>query len=181
MSFKVLGLLPELLQAITYKEPSPIQKQAIPIVLKGLDLMAAAQTGTGKTAGFVLPVLQRLTLNNEEAKTRPNSPRALILTPTRELAAQVNESVLTYGEHLPLKSVVVFVGKAEFKTEKPQGVFAIAELIKYLQGHTEEVMSLNRVQFCVGRLETTRLAVTGQTDLAHVQSLERRHGPKKSN
>lgn len=110
MSFKALGLLPELLQAITYREPSPIQKQAIPAVLKGLDLMAAAQTGTGKTAGFVLPLLQRLTLNHEEAKTRPHTPRALILTPTRELAAQVNDSVLTYGAHLPLKAVVVFGG-----------------------------------------------------------------------
>ena len=108
MPFKSLGLLPELVQAIHYKEPSPIQKQAISIVLSGKDLMAAAQTGTGKTAAFTLPVLQRLT--QSKASTRANSPRALILTPTRELAAQVNESVLTYGQHLPLKSVVVFGG-----------------------------------------------------------------------
>jgi hypothetical protein len=94
---------------------------------------------------------------------------------------QAVEKLLDFLPPSAIKSVVVFVGKAEFKTEKPQGVFGIAELIKYLQGHTEDVMSLNRVQFCVGRIETTRLAVTGQTDLAHVQSLERRHGPKKSN
>jgi hypothetical protein len=89
------------------------------------------------------------------------------------------EKLLDFLPSSAIKSVVVFVGKAEFKTEKPPGVFGIAELIKYLQGHTEEIMSLNRVQFCVGRLETTRLAVTGQTDLTHLQSLERRHGRKK--
>jgi hypothetical protein len=91
------------------------------------------------------------------------------------------EKLLDFLPSSAIKSGVVFVGKAEFKTERPQGVFTLSELIEHLQGHTEEVMSLNRVQFCVGRLETTRLAVTGQTDLAHVQSLERRHGPKKSN
>jgi hypothetical protein len=75
-----------------------------------------------------------------------------------------------------IKSVVVFTGAAEFKTEIPQGVFGIAELAKYLRDQTVEVMSLNRVQFCVGRLETARLAISGQTDVEHVQSLERRHG-----
>ncbi len=75
-----------------------------------------------------------------------------------------------------IKSVVVFTGEAEFKTEIPQGVFCISGLIDYLREHTVEVMSLNRVQFCVGRIETARLAISGETDVEHVQSLERRHG-----
>ena len=75
-----------------------------------------------------------------------------------------------------IKSIVVFTGEAEFKTEIPQGVFGISKLIDYLRDQTDEVMSVNRVQFCVGRLETARLAISGETDVAHVQSLERRHG-----
>ncbi len=75
-----------------------------------------------------------------------------------------------------IKSIVVFTGEAEFKTEVPQGVFCISELVDHLCEHTVEVMSLNRVQFCVGRLETARLAISGNTDVEHVQSLERRHG-----
>ena len=77
-----------------------------------------------------------------------------------------------------VQSAVVFVGKAEFKTDRPSGVFTISELIEHLQHQTESLMSLNRMQFCVGRLETARLAVTGQTDLEHVQNLERRHASK---
>jgi hypothetical protein len=77
-----------------------------------------------------------------------------------------------------IKSVVVFTGEADFKTEVPQGVFCISGLIDYLREHTVEVMSLNRVQFCVGRLETARLAISGKTDVEHVQSLERRHGSR---
>ena len=75
-----------------------------------------------------------------------------------------------------VKSIVVFTGEAVFKTEVPQGVFGLSEVIEYLRKQTVEVMSLNRVQFCVGRLETARLAISGQTDVEHVQSLERRHG-----
>jgi len=75
-----------------------------------------------------------------------------------------------------IKSVVVVTGEAEFKTEIPQGVFSISGLIDYLRDQTDEVMSLNRVLFCVGRLETARLAISGETDVEHVQSLERRHG-----
>ena len=111
-SFSTLGLLPELLRAVTdkgYDQPSPIQSQAIPIVLKGRDLMGAAQTGTGKTAGFTLPVLQRLTESTKKWSGR-RPLRALVLTPTRELAAQVAESVQAYSAHLPLKSAVVFGG-----------------------------------------------------------------------
>jgi ATP-dependent RNA helicase RhlE len=107
MSFQTLGLGAELLRALSeagYAEPTPIQAQAIPLVLEGRDLLAAAQTGTGKTAAFVLPILHRL------ASGHGHSPRALILVPTRELAAQVAESVDTYGRHLRLRSAVIFGG-----------------------------------------------------------------------
>ncbi len=110
MSFSSLGLSPLILDAVTeqgYNEPSPIQAQAIPVVLEGRDVMAAAQTGTGKTAGFTLPILEILARGQ---KAGPNQARALILTPTRELAAQVAESVQTYSKHLPLRSAVVFGG-----------------------------------------------------------------------
>ena len=111
MSFDTLGLKAELLRAVAdegYTEPTPVQLQAIPIVLNGQDIMAGAQTGTGKTAGFTLPMLQRLSDQPVAGKFRP--VRALILTPTRELAAQVAESVRVYGKHLPLRSAVVFGG-----------------------------------------------------------------------
>ena len=110
MSFDSLGLDTALLEAVAeqgYQTPSPIQAQAIPAVLEGRDLMAAAQTGTGKTAGFTLPLLQRL---SSGPKVRANQARALVLTPTRELAAQVAESVANYGKNLPLRSSVVFGG-----------------------------------------------------------------------
>ena len=110
MSFEALGLSAPLLQALAekgYREPSPIQTVAIPAILSGRDLMAAAQTGTGKTAAFTLPVLQRLRENSAGA---PRRIRVLVLTPTRELAMQVAESTATYGVHLPLKSTVVYGG-----------------------------------------------------------------------
>ncbi len=111
MSFSQLKLLPEILKAVKeegYENPTPVQAEAIPAILKGRDILAGAQTGTGKTAGFTLPTLQLL------AKAPPAKQkrriRALILTPTRELASQVGESVKTYGKYLPLKSTVVFGG-----------------------------------------------------------------------
>ncbi len=111
MSFDTLGLSAELLRAVSesgYSEPTPIQRQAIPVILEGRDIMGGAQTGTGKTAGFTLPMLQLL---NQHAQGKGQRPvRALVLTPTRELAAQVAESVATYGKHLPLKSTVIFGG-----------------------------------------------------------------------
>ena len=109
MSFELLGLKPELLRAVSekgYTTPSPIQSQAIPAVLSGRDLIAGAQTGTGKTAAFVLPMLQRLTQSEQSGRT----PRALVLTPTRELAAQVAESARNYGKYLSLRTAVVFGG-----------------------------------------------------------------------
>ena len=110
MTFDELGLSAPLLRAVKekgYSEPSPIQAEAIPAVLSGRDLMAAAQTGTGKTAGFTLPILQLLHASDEP---HPHRIRVLVLTPTRELAAQVAESVATYGAHLPFTSAVVFGG-----------------------------------------------------------------------
>jgi ATP-dependent RNA helicase RhlE len=110
MLFSELGLSAELLRATEkkgYEEATPIQQQAIPLILEGHDLLAGAQTGTGKTAGFTLPLLQRL--QNSEPTGR-NSVRALILVPTRELAAQVAESVSDYGRYLPFKSAVIFGG-----------------------------------------------------------------------
>lgn len=112
MSFESLGLSAELLRAVSekgYTTPSPIQQQAIPLILEGRDLMGGAQTGTGKTAGFTLPLLQRLMESAKPDQKRRNI-RALILTPTRELAAQVEQSIKDYGKHLPLRSTVVFGG-----------------------------------------------------------------------
>lgn len=112
-TFSDLGLADELLRAIKeqgYSTPTPIQLQAIPAVLTGQDLLAGAQTGTGKTAGFTLPLLQRLFSKAQPASNRSTPIRALILTPTRELAAQVEESVRTYGKYLPLTSGVIFGG-----------------------------------------------------------------------
>ena len=113
MSFDTLGLSAELLRAIRekgYSQPTPIQIQAIPVILEGRDILAGAQTGTGKTAGFTLPMLQRLNESKSHDSVKRNPVRALVLTPTRELAAQVGESVRVYGKHLPLKSAIVFGG-----------------------------------------------------------------------
>jgi ATP-dependent RNA helicase RhlE len=114
MTFEELGLLPELLKAVSdagYTEPTPIQAQAIPVVIAGKDVMGGAQTGTGKTAGFVLPLLQRLVRHASTSPSPARHPvRALILTPTRELAMQVHESVQTYGKYVPLRDLVVYGG-----------------------------------------------------------------------
>ena len=112
MSFNNLGLRAELVRAVSekgYDTPTPIQQQAIPLVLEGRDLMGSAQTGTGKTAGFTLPLLQLLAAKQPPHNSR-RPIRALVITPTRELAAQVAESITTYGKWLPLKSAVVFGG-----------------------------------------------------------------------
>lgn len=110
MAFDSLGLSAPILQAIEdkgYTEPSPIQAQAVPAVLTGKDVMAAAQTGTGKTAGFTLPLLEML---QHSPKARSNNVKALILTPTRELAAQISESIDSYGKYTDIRSTVVFGG-----------------------------------------------------------------------
>jgi ATP-dependent RNA helicase RhlE len=110
MTFQSLGLRAELLRAVAeqgYTEPTPIQQQAIPAVLAGQDILASAQTGTGKTAGFTLPLLQRLIESSTKGR---RAVRALVLTPTRELAVQVEDSVKTYGKFLPLKSAAIYGG-----------------------------------------------------------------------
>ncbi|WP_137171790.1 DEAD/DEAH box helicase [Massilia sp. HP4] len=110
MSFASLGLIDQIvrtLDALAYTTPTAVQEQAIPAVLAGHDVMAAAQTGTGKTAGFTLPILQRL---SKSGTVSPNAVRALILVPTRELAEQVHESVRTYAAGLPLRTMVAYGG-----------------------------------------------------------------------
>ncbi|MDL2335661.1 MAG: DEAD/DEAH box helicase, partial [Chloroflexota bacterium] len=116
MSFDQVGLTPELLRAVAaqgYTEPTPVQSEAIPHVLNGRDVLAGAQTGTGKTAAFVLPILQRLNAQratNGSTNQRRNPIRVLVLTPTRELALQVEESVRTYGQQRPVQSAVIYGG-----------------------------------------------------------------------
>ncbi len=110
MNFSDLGLDPELLRAVAdkgYDTPTPIQQQAIPAVLAGRDVLAGAQTGTGKTAGFVLPLLQKL------GQRKGHAPRVLVLTPTRELAAQIAQSARDYGKYKQLRTLVIFGGVGE--------------------------------------------------------------------
>src|SRR5664279_4187698 len=112
MTFEQLGLTDELLKAVIeqgYITPTPVQQKAIPLILEGRDVLAGAQTGTGKTASFTLPLLQRLT-ENSDPHQKPRRVRALILVPTRELAAQAYESVITYGKFLPLHVEAVVGG-----------------------------------------------------------------------
>ena len=116
MSFASLGVSDALVRAVAatgYTTPTPVQAQAVPAVLEGRDLMVAAQTGTGKTAGFSLPILEKLFPNGQADATQRRTPkqvRVLVLTPTRELAAQVHDSILAYGKELPLKTACVFGG-----------------------------------------------------------------------
>ncbi len=152
MSFNDLGLSAELLRAVSdqgYDIPTPIQRQAIPVILEGRDVMAAAQTGTGKTAGFTLPLLQRL---NNGVKPAKGVIRALVLTPTRELAAQVEESVRTYGRHLPLRSVAIFGGvniNPQFKTLR-NGVDILVATPGRLMDHVQQkTIDLSKIEILV--------------------------------
>jgi len=159
MSFESLGLRAELLRAVSeqgYTEPTPIQLQAIPAILAGRDLLAGAQTGTGKTAGFTLPLLQRLATTQPavaERKEKGWRPiRALILTPTRELAAQVRDSVTTYGKFLPLRSTAVFGGvniKPQFQNLR-RGVDILVATPGRLEDHVEQrTVDLRNVEILV--------------------------------
>ncbi|MDN3921869.1 DEAD/DEAH box helicase [Roseateles violae] len=156
MTFESLGLAAPLLKAIAeagYTSPTPIQAQAIPAVLKGGDLLAGAQTGTGKTAGFTLPMLHRLAAGQpvRNARGRP-MVRALVLTPTRELAAQVEESVQTYGKHLPLKSMVMFggVGMQPQVNKLRDGVdILVATPGRLLDHHQQGTLDLSKVEILV--------------------------------
>ncbi|MFZ2160697.1 MAG: DEAD/DEAH box helicase [Sideroxyarcus sp.] len=156
VSFADLKLAPELLKALTesgYTTPTPVQAQAIPVVLEGHDLMGGAQTGTGKTAAFALPILQKL-LPHASASTSParHPVRALILVPTRELAIQVEQSVRTYAKHTNLRSLVVF-GGVDIKTQTPHlktGVEILVATPGRLLDHLEQkTVQLNLVQMLV--------------------------------
>jgi ATP-dependent RNA helicase RhlE len=146
MSFETLGLSQPILRAIVdagYTTPTPIQLQAIPAVMSGRDLLAGAQTGTGKTAGFTLPILQRLS-DRPAALVRGVRPiRTLILTPTRELAAQVEQSVKTYGKYLPIKSTVIFGGVGQ----NPQ-VQAIRKGVDILVATPGRLLDLHQQRAC---------------------------------
>ncbi len=145
MRFSDLPLCRELLDAVDaqgYHTPSPIQAQAIPAVLEGRDVMAAAQTGTGKTAGFTLPMLQLL---KDGPKVGSNQARALVLTPTRELAAQVAESVREYGQHLPLRSAIVFGGVSI--NPQMQALRRGADILVATPGRLLDLYNQNAVKF----------------------------------
>jgi ATP-dependent RNA helicase RhlE len=120
MSFKNFNLSDAILKAVEekgYENPTPVQQQAIPHILSGADILGSAQTGTGKTAAFCIPILQNLT-NKKPSNSQTRNIRALILTPTRELAIQVSENLRAYGKFLPLKSTVIFGGVSQFNQEK---------------------------------------------------------------
>ncbi|MEE9493914.1 MAG: DEAD/DEAH box helicase [Gammaproteobacteria bacterium] len=152
MSFDSLGLSAELLRAINeqgYDKPTPVQSKAIPLILQGKDVLAGAQTGTGKTAGFTLPLLHRLSQKPGKDK---RAVRALVLTPTRELAAQVEESVKTYGRHLPLRSTVVFGGvKINPQIEKlRRGVdILVATPGRLLDHASQKTVDLSKIEILV--------------------------------
>jgi ATP-dependent RNA helicase RhlE len=154
MSFNTLGLSAPLLKAIQeqgYTEPTPIQKQAIPVILDRKDILAGAQTGTGKTAGFTLPLLELLSRSKNE-KAKQHHVRALILTPTRELAAQVGESVEVYGRHLPFKSTIIF-GGVKINPQIAQlrrGVdIVIATPGRLLDLVSQKVIDLSKIEFFI--------------------------------
>lgn len=152
-TFQELGLLKELLKAVEekkYKIPTPVQEQVIPIILEKEDLMAGSQTGTGKTAGFTLPLLQLLMTSQKKEGKRPL--RALILTPTRELAVQVGENVKTYGKYLPLKSALVFGGvnmRAQVKEVRNGVDIIIATPGRLLDHISQKTINLSSIELLV--------------------------------
>ncbi|MEM6252357.1 MAG: DEAD/DEAH box helicase [Cyanobacteria bacterium P01_D01_bin.156] len=152
MKFETLGLAAPILRAVTeegYTAATPIQQQAIPPILQGNDVLASAQTGTGKTAGFTLPLLNHL--SNGPTKTS-QAPRALILTPTRELAAQVNSSVSTYGKYLPIQSVVVFGGVSigrQIKALKQGCDIVVATPGRLLDHVNQKTIDLSQIEILV--------------------------------
>ncbi|KGP64098.1 ATP-dependent RNA helicase RhlE [Legionella norrlandica] len=148
MSFAALGLIDPLVQAISklgYTEPTPIQSKAIPVVLSGYDLLASAQTGTGKTAGFVLPVLQQL---SQKPRTKNNRVKVLILTPTRELAAQVYENTVQFAQNLTIRSAVVYGGvkiNPQMMKLRPGVEILVATPGRLLDLHQQRALSFDEV------------------------------------
>ncbi len=153
MSFSKLGLCAELLRAIKeegYTTPTPIQSKSIPVILSKKDVLAAAQTGTGKTAGFTLPLLQRL--KTSYSKDKKSHVRALILTPTRELAAQVAQSVETYGKYLPFESAVIFGGvgiNPQISLLKKGVDIVIATPGRLLDLVSQDCLDLTKIEFFI--------------------------------
>jgi len=153
MKFDTLGLQAELLRAVAemgYSNPTPIQQKAIPAVLEGGDILAGAQTGTGKTAGFTLPLLQRLHTSTKPQGKRP--VRALILTPTRELAAQIGESVTNYGRYMPLSSSVIFGGvniRPQINTLRKGVDIVVATPGRLLDHVGQKTLDLSQVEIVV--------------------------------
>jgi ATP-dependent RNA helicase RhlE len=156
MSFASLNLAPELLRAVTeegYTEPTPIQAQAIPAVLNRLDIMGCAQTGTGKTASFTLPLLHMLApMANSSTSPAKHPVRALVLTPTRELAAQVEESVRTYGKYLPLRTALLYGGvdiKPQIKSMQNGVEIVVATPGRLLDHLEQKSINLSQVQMLI--------------------------------
>jgi len=153
MIFNDLGLSTELLRAVSdlgYSQPTPIQAKAIPVVLEGGDILAGAQTGTGKTAGFTLPLLQLLSSTQPARGKRP--VRALVLTPTRELAAQVADSVTAYGKYLPLRSAVIFGGvsiRPQINTLRNGVDILVATPGRLLDHVSQKTLDLSQIEILV--------------------------------
>ena len=174
MNFNNLGLIPLILKAVNkkgYEEPSPIQEKAIPLILKRKDVLASAQTGTGKTAGFTLPLLQILAKNSN---SNHKKIRALILTPTRELAAQIYENVVEYSTYLSLKSTVIFGGV----NQKPQvskirgGVdILIATPGRLLDLENQRLLSLRNIEILVLDEADRMLDMGFQRDINKIMQL----------
>jgi len=174
MKFNDLGLMPSLLKAINdkgYTEPSPIQEKAIPLVLKRKDILASAQTGTGKTAGFTLPLLQIL---SKQSSSNHRKIRALILTPTRELAAQIYDNVVEYSKYIELRSAVIFGGV----NQKPQvskirnGIdILIATPGRLLDLENQRLLSLRNVEILVLDEADRMLDMGFQRDINKIMNL----------
>ena len=174
MKFNELGLMPSLLKAVNekgYTDPSPIQEKAIPLILKRKDVLASAQTGTGKTAGFTLPLLQIL---SKQSNSNHRKIKALILTPTRELAAQIYDNVIEYSRHLELRSTVIFGGV----NQKPQvskirsGIdILIATPGRLLDLENQRLLSLRNVEILVLDEADRMLDMGFQRDINKIMNL----------
>ena len=174
MKFNELGLMPSLLKAVNekgYTEPSPIQEKAIPLILKGKDVLASAQTGTGKTAGFTLPLLQIL---SKQPNSNHRKIKALILTPTRELAAQIYDNVVEYSKYLEIRSTVIFGGV----NQKPQvskirnGIdILIATPGRLLDLENQRLLSLRNVEILVLDEADRMLDMGFQRDINKIMNL----------
>jgi len=174
MKFNELGLMPSLLKAVNekgYTEPSPIQEKAIPLILKRKDVLASAQTGTGKTAGFTLPLLQIL---SKQPNSNHRKIKALILTPTRELAAQIYDNVVEYSKYLEIRSTVIFGGV----NQKPQvskirnGIdILIATPGRLLDLENQRLLSLQNVEILVLDEADRMLDMGFQRDINKIMNL----------